>query len=94
MSKKTPPRTPITTKTVEKRITNIITNLDAIGVKEIKLKDELRKLRLERTKLEKEKKKLQGKTINILRRESIKRRLNNELGPGFTSPSKHNFGKN
>tara|TARA_X000000368_G_scaffold169809_1_gene134007 strand:+ start:934 stop:1209 length:276 start_codon:yes stop_codon:yes gene_type:complete len=88
MSNTTPPRN---TKTVENRITKIITNLDAIGKKDIELRAELRKLKLKRERLEREKKTLQSRTIQILRRESRKRKLNNELGPGFTSPSKHTY---
>jgi len=89
MSNTTPPRN---TKTVENRITKIINNLDAIGKKEVELRGELRKLKLKRVRLEREKKTLQATTMNILRRESRKRKLNNQLGPGFTSPSKHTFG--
>tara|TARA_R100000152_G_C6706969_1_gene135341 strand:+ start:510 stop:779 length:270 start_codon:yes stop_codon:yes gene_type:complete len=88
MSNTTPPRN---TKTVENRITKIISNLDAIGKKKVKLRAELRKLKLQEDQLEKEKKTLQATTLNILRRESRKRKLNNELGPGFTSPSKSTF---
>lgn len=89
MSNTTPPRN---TKTVENRITKIISNLDAIGKKKVKLRAELRKLKLQEDQLEKEKKTLQARTLNILRRESRKRKLNNQLGPGFTSPSKHTYG--
>tara|TARA_B100000427_G_scaffold242139_1_gene205058 strand:+ start:2961 stop:3230 length:270 start_codon:yes stop_codon:yes gene_type:complete len=88
MSNTTPPRN---TKTVENRITKIISNLDTIGKREVELRAELRKLKLKRDRLEKEKKTLQARTLNILRRESRKRKLNNELGPGFTSPSKNTF---
>lgn len=89
MSNTTPPRN---TKTVENRITKIISNLDAIGKKKVKLRAELRKLKLQEDQLEKEKKTLQARTLSILRRESKKRKVNNELGPGFTSPSKSTFG--
>tara|TARA_B100001113_G_scaffold282480_1_gene237463 strand:+ start:1306 stop:1575 length:270 start_codon:yes stop_codon:yes gene_type:complete len=88
MSNTTPSRN---TKTVENRITKINNNLDAIGKREVELRAELRKLKLKRDRLEKEKKTLQARTLNILRRESRKRKLNNELGPGFTSPSKNTF---
>ena len=88
MSNTTPPRN---TKTVENRITKIISNLDTIGKKKVELRAELRKLKLKQDRLEKEMKTLQARTLNILRRESKKRKLNNQLGPGFTSPSKHTY---
>ena len=88
MSNTTPSRN---TKTVENRITKINNNLDAIGKREVELRAELRKLKLKRDRLAREKKTLQATTMNILRRESKKRKLNNELGPGFTSPSKSTF---
>ncbi len=88
MSNTTPSRN---TKTVENRITKINNNLDAIGKREVELRAELRKLKLKRDRLAREKKTLQATTMNILRRESRKRKLNNELGPGFTSPSKSTF---
>ncbi len=88
MSNTTPSRN---TKTVENRITKINNNLDAIGKREVELRAELRKLKLKRDRLAREKKTLQATTMNILRRESRKRKLNNELGPGFTSPSKNTF---
>ena len=88
MSNTTPSRN---TKTVENRITKIISKLDAIGKKKVELRAELRKLKLQEERLEKEMKTLQARTLNILRRESRKRKLNNQLGPGFTSPSKHTY---
>ena len=88
MSNTTPPRN---TKTVENRITKINNNLDVIGKREVELRAELRELKLKRARLAREKKTLQATTVNILRRESKKRKINNELGPGFTSPSKNTF---
>ena len=51
----------------------------------------LERLKVEREKLNEKKKKLLSKEVTVLNREVKKRKINNQFGKGFTSPSKSTF---
>ena len=51
----------------------------------------LERLKVERKKLNEKKKKLLAKEVTVLNREVKKRKITNQFGKGFTSPSKSTF---
>lgn len=62
-------------------------------IERLKLERErkLERLKVEREKLNEKKKKLLSKEVNVLNREVKKRKIYNQFGKGFTSPSRSTY---
>jgi len=80
---------------IERLIVKLERKIERLKVEIERLKVErerkIERLKVEREKLNEKKKKLLNKEVTVLNREVKKRKINNQFGKGFTSPSKSTF---